>query len=218
MAESIESPLLASDNTLDGESQPLEDPTCLSRSPRQYAQRYPEEFSATLKADDHSHPDSIADHNISCRNGMAMEEFFDSDSRKRRKVSTTPSDTGSEADDESGPLLRSLPAPPLRLRKGLKNESAIGTPSPLLTPSYLDDEKRKETFEASFKRRASLQSHTSTDEGTLTIRDKFRRRRRAELIRRLTETLLLLSFGFIACWKTLLLPLRKGKLRSNSRE
>lgn len=218
MAESIENPLLASDNTPDGGSQPLEGPTGLSRSPRQYAQRYPEVFSATLKADNHSSSHSSVDHNISCRNGMAMDEFVDSDSRKRRKVSTTPSDTGSEADDESGPLLKSLPAPPLRLRKGLKNDSAIGTPSPLLTPSYLDDEKRKETFEASFKRRASLQSHTSTDDETLTIRDKFRKRRRAELIRRLTETLLLLSIGLIACWKPLLLPLRKGKLRSNSRE
>ncbi|KAI4236193.1 MAG: hypothetical protein LQ349_002696 [Xanthoria aureola] len=209
MAESIENPLLASDNTPDGGSQPLEGPTGLSRSPRQYAQRYPEVFSATLKADNHSSSHSSVDHNISCRNGMAMDEFVDSDSRKRRKVSTTPSDTGSEADDESGPLLKSLPAPPLRLRKGLKNDSAIGTPSPLLTPSYLDDEKRKETFEASFKRRASLQSHTSTDDETLTIRDKFRKRRRAELIRRLTETLLLLSIGLIGCWKPLLLPLRK---------
>ncbi|KAL8659725.1 MAG: hypothetical protein Q9226_000281 [Calogaya cf. arnoldii] len=128
--------------------------------------------------------------------------------RKRRKDSTTPSDSGSEADDESGPLLKTLPAPPLRLRKGLKNESVIGTPSPLLTPSYLDDEKRRESLEASFKRRASLQSHASTDEETLTIREKFRKRRRAELIRRLTETILLFSIGSIACWKTLLPPLR----------
>lgn len=218
MAESIESPLLASDNNPERESQTLQGPSYLSKSPRQYAQRYPEEFSVTLKADDHFNPNSSGDHNISCRNRMAMKDFVDSDSRKRRKVSSTPSDTGSEADDESGPLLKSLPAPPLRLRKGLKNETAIGTPSPLLTPSYLDDEKRRETFEASFKRRASLQSHISTDEETLTIRDKFRKRRRAELIRRLTETLLLLSVGFVACWRTLLLPLHKGKLRSNSQE
>lgn len=218
MSKSIEGPVLGIDNAPDRGTYALEVPPRLSRSPHRYAQRHPGAFSATLKADGHCNPNSSAAHNSSSQNDIHLKEFFDSDSRKRRKDSTTPSDSGSEADDESGPLLKSLPAPPLRLRKGLKNEAAIGTPSPLLTPSYLDDEKRREFFEASFKRRASLQSHTSTDEETLTVRDKFRKRRRAELIRRLTETILLLSIGSVACWKTLLLPLRKGMHRSNNRE
>lgn len=218
MSNSIESPVLGIDDAPDRGTCALEAPPRLSRSPHQYAQRHAGAFSATLKADRHCNPNSSDVQNPSSRNDIPLKEFVDSDNRKRRKHSTSPSDSGSEADDESGPLLKSLPAPPFRLRKGLKNESAIGTPSPLLTPSYLDDEKRRESFEASFKRRASLQSHTSTDEETLTIRDKFRKRRRAELIRRLTETILLLIVGSVVCWKTLLRPLRKGMLRSNNRE
>ncbi|KAI4285535.1 MAG: hypothetical protein L6R38_000556 [Xanthoria sp. 2 TBL-2021] len=209
MSNSIESPVLGIDDAPDRGTCALEAPPRLSRSPHQYAQRHAGAFSATLKADRHCNPNSSDVQNPSSRNDIPLKEFVDSDNRKRRKHSTSPSDSGSEADDESGPLLKSLPAPPFRLRKGLKNESAIGTPSPLLTPSYLDDEKRRESFEASFKRRASLQSHTSTDEETLTIRDKFRKRRRAELIRRLTETILLLIVGSVVCWKTLLRPLRK---------
>lgn len=136
--------------------------------------------------------------------------FCDADNRKRRKNSTSPSGSGTEADDESGPFLRGLPAPPARLRKGLKNETTLGTPSPLLTPSYLDDEKRRQTLEAQFKRRASPQSHPSTDEETVRIREKFKKRRRAELLRRITETLLFLGVGCSACRKVLQLPVQRG--------
>ncbi|KAL8784700.1 MAG: hypothetical protein Q9213_003796 [Squamulea squamosa] len=184
-------------------------PPLRSRSPHLYAHRHPEVFSPMPESDGRRSLNTSAVHQLPCPNGIASKDFFDSDNRKRRKDSASPSDSGSEADDERGPLLKSLPAPPARLRKGLKNESAVGTPSPLLTPSYLDDEKRREAFEASFKRRASLQSHTSTDEETLTIRDKFRRRRRAELFRRITETILLFCVGCIACRRTLSLAIRK---------
>ncbi|KAL8764306.1 MAG: hypothetical protein Q9184_000011 [Pyrenodesmia sp. 2 TL-2023] len=136
--------------------------------------------------------------------------FFDVDSRKRRKISSSPSESGTEADDEGGPFLRGLPAPPARLRKGLKDETTLGTPSPLLTPSYLDDEKKRQTLEVQFKRRASLQSCASADEETLRIREKFQRRRRAELLRRTTETVLLLGIGGLACRKALLLPISRG--------
>ncbi|KAL9107535.1 MAG: hypothetical protein Q9187_008411, partial [Circinaria calcarea] len=46
--------------------------------------------------------------------------YFDADSRKRRKLSTSPSESGTEADDEAG-LLKGLPAPPSRPRKGLRD-------------------------------------------------------------------------------------------------
>ncbi|KAL8994148.1 MAG: hypothetical protein Q9169_005804 [Polycauliona sp. 2 TL-2023] len=209
MSTDVDSSIPRIDDGPGGQGHTPKDPPRLSRSPHQYTRRHSEVSSATLKLDDRCDPNSSPTSNVTCKSNIAKTEFVDSDNRKRRKDSTTPSDSGSEADDESGPLLKSLPAPPLRLRKGLKNESALGTPSPLLTPSYLDDEKRRASFEASFKRRASLQSHTSTDEETLAIKDKFRKRRRAELLRRLTETALLLCIGLVACWKTLLLPLRQ---------
>ena len=215
MSQDFESSILTTDDAPDrGSHDPAEMPR---RSPSPH-QRRSEASSPTPKPDSQCDPDPSPASNSIRQADIPSTEFVDSDSRKRRKKSTTPSDSGSEADDESGPLLKTLPAPPLRLRKGLKDESALGTPSPLLTPSYLDDEKRRVSFEASFKRRASLQSHTSTDEEALAIQDKFRKRRRAELLRRLTETVLLLSIGFVACWKTLLLPLRQGMLRSNIQE
>ncbi|KAL8843537.1 MAG: hypothetical protein Q9170_000041 [Blastenia crenularia] len=124
---------------------------------------------------------------------------FDADHHQTGQESIISSESGTEADDEGGPFLKCLPAPPPRLRKGLKDGATIGTPSPLLTPSYLDDEKLREAIEARF------QHQVSRDEKTVKIREKFTRRRRAELIRRTTETTLLLSVGGIAAHNFLLL-------------
>ncbi|KAI4206460.1 MAG: hypothetical protein LQ346_001086 [Caloplaca aetnensis] len=143
------------------------------------------------------------------RSSDSTNTFFDADCRKRRKISSSASESGTEADDEGGQYLRGLPAPPARLRKGLKNETTLGTPSPLLTPSYLDDEKRKQTLEVQFKRQARQQGCASTDEETLGIREKFKRRRRAELLRRTSETVLFLGMGGLVCRKALLLPIRR---------
>ncbi|KAL8905818.1 MAG: hypothetical protein Q9207_002389 [Kuettlingeria erythrocarpa] len=141
--------------------------------------------------------------------GADTDTFFDADCRKRRKISNSASESGTEADDEGGQYLRSLPAPPARLRKGFKNETTLGIPSPLLTPSYLDDETRKQILEVQFKRRSRQQGCVSTDEETLGIREKFRRRRRAELLRRTSETVLFLGIGGLVCRKALLLPIRR---------
>ena len=128
--------------------------------------------------------------------------YFDADHRKRRRYVSSPSDSGTEADDERarGSLL-GLPAPPIRPRKGFKGSNGSGTESPLLTPSYLDAESRKLDLKAQQKRRGSLQSQSHTDEETIKRRQKFSQRRRAELIRRATETTLMGAIGFIACSK-----------------
>ena len=130
-------------------------------------------------------------------NKFSGTTYFDSDSQKRRKSITSPSNSGTEADDESGGFLRGLPAPPVKQRKGLKAPSASS--SPLLTPSYLDDENRRLNVERQLRRRKSVQSPTLTDEETKKIAEKFTRRRRAELLRRITETLLLGSVTCITC-------------------
>ena len=123
------------------------------------------------------------------------DAYFDADHRKRRKVNETPSDSGTEADDEKGAFLLGLPAPPLRPRKGLKDRG--GVTSPLLTPSYLDDDRHKAALEAGNRRRTSLQGHR-IDEETVKLREKFTRQRRAELKRRVTETILLLTVCYVA--------------------
>lgn len=110
------------------------------------------------------------------------------------RASVSTSDSGTDADDESGIVLKGLPAPPLRSRKGLKDQV---TASPLLTPSYIDDEDIRLALERQLQRHSNLQN-SSTDEETKKVREKFARRRRAELLRRLSETMLLGSVGYIA--------------------
>ena len=112
--------------------------------------------------------------------------------------STSPSDSGTEADDESGLILQSLPAPPLRSRKGLKGQDGDGAASPLLTPSYLDDESRRLQLEHQLSRYVDRQSSLPTDDERRKTQEKFSRRRRAEFLRRLSETFLLGIVGYIS--------------------
>ena len=117
---------------------------------------------------------------------------------RRAKAAASPSDSGTEADDESGLVLQSLPAPPLRWHKGLKGQDGEGPTSPLLTPSYLDDETQGLELERQLSHHADYQSSASINDGKRRIREKFTKRRRAELFRRVTETILLGIVGYIA--------------------
>lgn len=211
------SPQLNRSHVSGSEHDPSHDPPHLSRSPQPYAKYRPDAPLTTHRtADDCSAISSYEDKSTDRprpNDDAASKDFFDPDNRKRRKDPKSQSDSGTEADDESGPILKSLPAPPARLRKGLKDDSKFGISSPLLTPSYLDDITRREVFEPQLKRRGSAQSLVSTDEENVQIRIKFVKRRRAELLRRTTETFLLFSVGCIACWQNLLLPIREGTLK-----
>lgn len=152
--------------------------------------------------------------------------YFDADYRKRRKWTSSPSDSGTEADDERerGSLL-GLPAAPIRPRKGLKGSNGSGAESPLLTPSYLDAESRRLDMKAQKKRCGSLQSQSCIDEETIKLRRMFNQKRRAELIRRVSETTLMGAIGFIACSRDIGRLLRQwfggylhsGNLASESR-
>lgn len=113
-------------------------------------------------------------------------------------ASKSTSDSGTDADDESGLILKSLPAPPVKSRfKGFIGQDGHATASPLLTPTYLDDEDRRLALERQLRCHSDLQS-VSTDDETRKVREKFTRRRRAELLRRISETLLLGFVGYIA--------------------
>lgn len=130
--------------------------------------------------------------------GYDGANYFDADGRKRRKYSTSPSESGTEADDESG-MLRGLPAPPFKSRKGIKDSRNVSTSSPLLTPTLLDDHEREFSMEDHSSRHGILQNQSMVDEERLRRRERFTRRRRAELLRRMTETVLIGSVGCIAC-------------------
>lgn len=117
------------------------------------------------------------------------------------KESTPASDSGTEADDEH--ILKGLPAPKTRLHKGLRgmNEELLsGTSTPLPSPAILDEDNRR--------------IHTlKDDKPPKSKRARAERsRRQKEVVRRLSEVLLLACLGglvqsnqdvqpFVALWR-----------------
>ncbi|KAI2792425.1 hypothetical protein POX_b02463 [Penicillium oxalicum] len=106
------------------------------------------------------------------------------------KSSRTPSDSGTEADDESTGVLRGLPAPPPRPRKGTTSGANLDTDAWLSAlpkwPSFV-----RQTL------RASRRSSSEEIEHEIATRKQLRRQRRIEIMRRLAEMALLLSVGAI---------------------
>lgn len=108
------------------------------------------------------------------------------------------SESGTEADDESTGLLKGLPAPPVRSsRKGLR--STAGRDDPLL---WLQDETPQSW--SLFVRSPIRQPKRSSSEESMrsnatfaTVRGVVARRKRNEVMRRVTETALLLSVGVV---------------------
>ncbi|KAF2109019.1 hypothetical protein BDV96DRAFT_248256 [Lophiotrema nucula] len=146
--------------------------------------------------------------------GPSDRSISDVDGRNRRRRSQSASDSGTEADDEGYGFIKALPAPPLRPHKGLRDLRGTGLDgraSPLLTPSQVDEEGRR--FSADYfkqKKDGSRSGEPSpTDEEAKAARQKYVKRRRAEMIRRTTETALLAAIGLLAvrgccCWAQLL--------------
>ena len=144
----------------------------------------------------------------------------DEDSRKRRKESQSPSESGTEADDEGYGFVKALPAPPIRPRKGLRDVRGTGLDggvSPLLTPPHVDEEGRRLSAEF-FKSRKNGGSGTgdaSPTEEARTARQKYLKRRYSEMIRRTTETALLGAIGIAAvkgcCCRERLLQWYRGQ-------
>lgn len=121
-------------------------------------------------------------------------------SRRWQDSSKSPSDSGTEADDERNGFLRGLPAPPHRARKGLRDARGwivAATPSPLLTPSSLEAEQRALSLDNGSERRSSTHARLNADEEAEKARERFLQRRRAELVRRISEVLLLGAIGCI---------------------
>ncbi|MCJ1325311.1 hypothetical protein MMC10_001974 [Thelotrema lepadinum] len=111
---------------------------------------------------------------------------------------TSPSDSGTEADDER-PLLKALTAPPLRPRKGLKGTKDLGTDpfaSPLLTPSSKEEEEGRSGLLAGHavqeRKKGKLADEAAGS------KDKVRQKRygRVEFVRRVLETILIGAIGY----------------------
>jgi hypothetical protein len=142
----------------------------------------------------------------------AISDNEGGNSRKRGWQS--PSESGTEADDEGCSFVKALPAPPLRPHKGLRNRNGMGQDellSPLLTPTQVDDEGRKYTNSYIEVDNGTLQRRgtSSIDEEARIARKKYLKRRHNEIVRRITETALLACIGILAvngcsCWERLL--------------
>ncbi|KAJ5175093.1 uncharacterized protein N7482_000970 [Penicillium canariense] len=108
------------------------------------------------------------------------------------KSSRTPSDSGTEADDESTGILRGLPAPPIRPRKGLRS----GGNGVLDTDAWLPTLQPWPSF-ARQTGRISRRSSEEETEGKAAEEEQISRQKRVEILRRLMETALLLSVGAV---------------------
>lgn len=178
----------------------------LARSPQLYHRRKTSISDATLRTDRSGLQSSGAPNEAIKGYPTARHSLLEL--RVKKQYPTSSSDSGTEADDESGVVLKGLPAPPIRWRKGLRENEGRGTESPLLTPSYLDDDERRLFIECQLQGNPTLQDSALKDEEILRMRQKFTKRRRAELVRRTSETVLLGVVGYVACG-TDLMRLRK---------
>jgi hypothetical protein len=171
-----------------------------SRSPHPYHRRKPDE-PLSLEPEPHQERDED-----SLPTPTQEGEVVKSEGIKRRRptkqVSLTPSESGTEADDEGYGFIKALPAPPLKPRKGLRDGRPSGfggDVTPLLTPTTLDEDARRFSFDRPASKKAE-NDRSSTDEETRTARAKFVKRRRAELHRRISEVALLGFLGLLILW------------------
>ncbi|KAJ5895097.1 hypothetical protein N7495_006788 [Penicillium taxi] len=109
------------------------------------------------------------------------------------KSPRTPSDSGTEADDESTGILRGLPAPPIRPRKGLR--SGANSTNAADSDAWLPSLQPWPSFVRTT--RGSQRSSEEEAECALSKTLQLRRKRRVEILRRLLETALLLSVGAV---------------------
>lgn len=189
-----------------------------SRSPHPYHRRNPSD-GLTLEPDPQQEPcdESLPTPTQQGEIGESEEITWRT---PRRPASLTPSESGTEADDEGGhSFIKALPAPPLKPRKGLRDATVPGQDgaiTPLLTPTKLDEEGSRFLFDRQASRRTDS-DRSSTDEETRAARAKFVKRRRAELHRRISEVALLAFLGLLILWnepiRTSLHSWHRGKSR-----
>ncbi|KAK2593224.1 dolichol kinase [Conoideocrella luteorostrata] len=112
------------------------------------------------------------------------------------KESTSASDSGTEADDEH--FLKGLPAPKVRLHKGLRDvdDPISGVSTPLPSPAILQDERIQGISEILTSRRDAPKKRSS---------DVWRRNR--ILVRRATEAGIVASLGYMVVTSSHVTPL-----------
>ncbi|CRG90147.1 hypothetical protein PISL3812_07189 [Talaromyces islandicus] len=126
---------------------------------------------------------------------------LESSTRSSRRTARTSSDSGTEADDESTGLLKGLPAPPVRSRKGLRNRgSRDDDPAHDYRPGWSLFVTSAGGGSSSAATASTRKKRSSSEESTrisASARQVVALRKRNEILRRMTETALLASVGGI---------------------
>jgi hypothetical protein len=120
---------------------------------------------------------------------------------QHRDQHTSSSESGTEADDERGRFLKGLPAPLPRPHKGLRGapfEDSTAQPSPLDTPPAVDNSEKQHLSQLWGNDNAW---NLCVGPERQTIREKYTRRKRTEVVRRITETLLFFAIGLLVSYE-----------------
>lgn len=115
-------------------------------------------------------------------------------------ISADSTESGTEADDERGPILKGLPAPPLRSHKGLRGSTPRGlTPaiSPLPSPPSTLQDTIRETIGYFSARREQVATTDDVSEERKR-RTIYLQRKKGEIVRRITETTLLGALALLS--------------------
>ncbi|KAK0109803.1 hypothetical protein ONS95_002475 [Cadophora gregata] len=169
----------------------------LSRSPHPY---HRQQFELPYGSERFNNASSNALPTKSPLRSAQTTDDEDVQEQRRRSESykeSTNSDSGTEADDEH--FLKGLPAPRLRLHKGLRgvDSSPSGTPSPVLSPTILDeDSPRAQGF---FRQRTLPSAGLDREEAEKAL-ERLRRKRRIEVVRRSTEAGIICFVGAMLCF------------------
>ncbi|KAF2435027.1 hypothetical protein EJ08DRAFT_626316 [Tothia fuscella] len=171
-----------------------------SRSPHPYLRRGNHK---TFSKEAATPPPGTPNHEAFTTGKETEEGVEGRDFRKPKSSSQlifSPSESGTEADDEGYSYIKALPAPPLKPRKGLRDSRGAGVNgifSPPLTPSVIEEDSHRFTMDSTSSSKKSDKIRSSTDEEIRIARAKFLKRRRAELIRRASEVALLAVLGVL---------------------
>lgn len=189
----------------------------LSRSPHPYHRQHSELPHASERIGGYAYAPTRQSPLVSRQN---TDDDDEDDEHERTRLSPrryhdpTPSDSGTEADDEH--FLKGLPAPRIRPHKGLRGSDGIysASPSPLPSPAFQDGYLSRQMGYA------HANALTCKGETARKATDKFRRKRRVEIIRRISETAILGCVGGIICLnsevKQLIWLWRRGELTNSA--
>ena len=109
-------------------------------------------------------------------------------------------ESGTEADDERGPILKGLPAPPLRSHKGLRGSTPEGL-SPAISPLPSPPATLQDTLQETIGYFSAGREQKGTTEDVSEQRKSravYIRRKKGEIVRRSTETVLLAALAILS--------------------